>query len=289
MKLLVTVLLVADTANTIFDFCWIYDALINHFDDPPALHVADWMFATDPVMVGTISTIVQLFFAWRVQVLTAWPLVTAAIIVTALTSFMGAVGTTIAVTLYPQFMHFHKFQVIVILWLASSVACDILITLAISWYLKYTQAGFHHSDHIGNKVIRMTVKNGLITSVCATVDLIAFVTSTTGLHLAFNFPLSKLYTNILMASLHSRRGWKYGSDETGGARVEALFTSQVVVGRDALPASLPATDIDDYGYELRSVASKTSHDLETGTRQNLPPDIKAIPLPRVELTQSSDV
>lgn len=33
----------------------------------------------------------------------------------------------------------------------------------------------------------------------------------TGLHLAFNLPLSKLYTNSLMSSLNSRSGWKYGS------------------------------------------------------------------------------
>ena len=33
----------------------------------------------------------------------------------------------------------------------------------------------------------------------------------TGLHLAFNLPLSKLYTNSLMSSLNSRSGWKYGT------------------------------------------------------------------------------
>ena len=33
----------------------------------------------------------------------------------------------------------------------------------------------------------------------------------TGLHLAFNLPLSKLYTNSLMSSLNSRTGWQYDS------------------------------------------------------------------------------
>ncbi len=31
----------------------------------------------------------------------------------------------------------------------------------------------------------------------------------TGLHLIFNLPLSKLYTNSLMSSLNSRTGWQY--------------------------------------------------------------------------------
>lgn len=33
-------------------------------------------------------------------------------------------------------------------------------------------------------------------------------------HLAFNFPLAKLYTNSLMSSLNSRAGWRYQSSET---------------------------------------------------------------------------
>ena len=32
-------------------------------------------------------------------------------------------------------------------------------------------------------------------------------------HLIFNFPLCKLYTNSLMSSLNSRRGWKFGSSD----------------------------------------------------------------------------
>lgn len=32
-----------------------------------------------------------------------------------------------------------------------------------------------------------------------------------GLHLIFNLPLSKLYTNSLMSSLNSRQGWQYDS------------------------------------------------------------------------------
>ncbi|KAJ3558589.1 hypothetical protein NM688_g836 [Phlebia brevispora] len=70
IKVLVAVLLFADTVNTAFDMVWIYDVLINHFTDVSALARANWVFATDPALVGIIATICQLFFAWRVKTLT---------------------------------------------------------------------------------------------------------------------------------------------------------------------------------------------------------------------------
>ncbi len=36
-----------------------------------------------------------------------------------------------------------------------------------------------------------------------------------GLHLVFNLPLSKLYTNSLMSSLNSRAGWRFGGTGNG--------------------------------------------------------------------------
>lgn len=69
----------------------------------------------------------------------------------------------------------------------------------------------------------------MITALCAIVDLIAFLASVScrlstklechlpiftqpgGIHLVFNLPLAKLYTNSLMSSLNSRAGWKYGN------------------------------------------------------------------------------
>jgi len=256
MKALVTSLLIADTMNTIFGFCWIYGVVINHFADVSALTQANWVFATDPVMVGTTATIVQVFFAWRVKVLTGCLISTAAIVLTATTSFLGSLGTTIAVVLYPEFIHFQRFRVIVIVWLVSSVVCDITITATISWYLRHYQAGFPESDGTVSKVIRITVQNGLITSVAATVDLISYLATPSGLHLAFNFPLSKLYTNVLMASLHSRAGWRYGNADSAMSRADPMFTSQVVMGRDGLPTTLPTTDFEDCGYELHNTPRK---------------------------------
>lgn len=87
----------------------------------------------------------------------------------------------------------------------------------------------------------VTVQTGMITAICAVIDLIAFLASVSlvlfrveallayspmlqpsGLHLVFNLPLSKLYANSLMSSLNSRAGWKYGNSV--GNALNAVMT-----------------------------------------------------------------
>ena len=50
----------------------------------------------------------------------------------------------------------------------------------------------------------------------------------TGLHLIFNLPLSKLYTNSLMSSLNSRAGWKYGTGIGKGLNPGGSTTSETI-------------------------------------------------------------
>ncbi|KAL4253774.1 DUF6534 domain-containing protein [Abortiporus biennis] len=234
MKLLVATLFIADTINCVFDIYWIYDSLINHFSDPDVLLTGNWVFATDPAMVGTISTIVQLFFAWRVKVLTdnIWAVIL--IIATSLCSVLGGIGTSIGIRIVPQFDEFQKFQAIVIVWLIGAAVCDVAITISLSWYLRRHKTGFSNTDGILNKIIRLTVQNGLLTAIWAVIDLITFLVTDTGLHLAFNFPLAKLYTNSLMSSLNSRAGWKFQSSESTNQKNIQLSDTYGRHNRDVL-------------------------------------------------------
>lgn len=76
-------------------------------------------------------------------------------------------------------------------------------------------------------IATVTVQTGLVTALCATLDLICFFASVsntisaqpcnllsmkqpTALHTAFNEPMAQLYANSLMSSLNSRSGWGYG-------------------------------------------------------------------------------
>ncbi|EIM90931.1 uncharacterized protein STEHIDRAFT_152615 [Stereum hirsutum FP-91666 SS1] len=209
LRCFIGILFVADTINTVFDMQLVYDALINHFSDESYLEVATWVFRTDPA--GVIGMAVQLFFAWRVKVLTNSIWATILVGFCAFVSCCAGVATAIAVGIVPRFVEFQTFKPAVIIWLALSALCDCLITLILVSYLRKQKSAFVVTDGIVDRIIRLTVQTGLITSIVAVAALIAFLASPNGLHLVFNMPLAKLYTNSLLSSLNARTGWAYNS------------------------------------------------------------------------------
>ncbi|KAI0755216.1 hypothetical protein C8Q80DRAFT_418356 [Daedaleopsis nitida] len=219
MKLFVFTLFFCDTLNCCLDVAFLYIPLVNNFGNTDKVIVSTWVFATDPFMTAFIAALVQLFFAWRVKVLTSNIFAVAVIVICSIAQLCGGLGTSIAVGMIPAFVEFQKFKVIVIVWLAFSAVADTLITAALVWHLRKNKTGMVFTDDIINKIIRLTVQTGLITALCAIIDLILFLVSPSGLHLIFNLPLSKLYTNSLMSSLNSRQGWQYDSS-AGVSNVE---------------------------------------------------------------------
>ncbi|KAF7985556.1 hypothetical protein HWV62_3815 [Athelia sp. TMB] len=212
-KCLVLFLFIADTVNIVFDLVYVYQSLVIHFGDSPYLSTANWVFATDPAMTGIIASSVQLFFAWRIFIITKSKFATAAVVVGAFVGVFGSIGTSIAVEIVPEFTEFVKFKSIVIIWLVSSVATDVCIAFVLSHYLQTHKTSFSKTNDMVNRIIRLTVQTGAITAIWATVDLIVYLVDNTGTHLIFNVPLSKLYSNSLMSSLNSRKGWNFGESQ----------------------------------------------------------------------------
>ncbi|TFY63802.1 hypothetical protein EVJ58_g3034 [Rhodofomes roseus] len=204
LKCYVALLLLADTLNSIFNMWWIYNVLINNFGDVAALENADWLFETEEALAGIIAMIVQMFFAWRILRLTRNYIAVAVIVAASLVGGLSGIGTAIAVAMRPAFAGFQHLKVIVILWLMGAAVCDVLITLALSWHLRQQRTGFSHTDTIISKIIQLTVSNGLVTAGFAVADIVAFLSTPRGIHVAFNYALVKLYGNSMMSSLNSR-------------------------------------------------------------------------------------
>ncbi|KII90546.1 hypothetical protein PLICRDRAFT_173946 [Plicaturopsis crispa FD-325 SS-3] len=223
LKLFVALLLFADTVNSVFDVIYLYDSLVIHFGNDAFLTKANWVFATDPAMTGIIATFVQLFFAWRVKVLNRKnTYIVIAIVIFALAGCLCSIATSIAVGIVPDFINFQKFKSVVIVWLVSSSICDVIITFSLVWHLRLQKTGFRATDDIVNRIVRVTVQTGLLTAIWAIVDLIVFLVNPTGLHLIFNVPLSKLYTNSLLSSMNARGGWAFkGHSEQQSAESKA--------------------------------------------------------------------
>ncbi|KXN82340.1 hypothetical protein AN958_02670 [Leucoagaricus sp. SymC.cos] len=133
---------------------------------------------------------VQLFFSWRIWILTRNVIIAAVVVLLSLAAGACAIVTTYEITIIPEFVRYQEF--------------------------KKHKTGFKSSDMVIDRIIRVTMQTGLLTSMLAIVDLIVYLADPTGTHLIFNFPLCKLYSNSLMSSLNSRGGWRYDSSVTSG-------------------------------------------------------------------------
>ncbi|EKM82037.1 hypothetical protein AGABI1DRAFT_105410 [Agaricus bisporus var. burnettii JB137-S8] len=171
LKLFVFTVFLADTVNSVLDIVYIYMCLIVHFGDTDYLKVTNWQFSSAPVLTGIIALMVQLFFAWRIQLLTRNWFLVAVVSMLSLASAICATVITWFVTVVPQFDRFQEFQGVVIGWLSCAAAADILITTILVWHLRMHKTGFKKSDIVVDRIIRMTVQTGLVTSVVAIVDL----------------------------------------------------------------------------------------------------------------------
>ncbi|KAF9046279.1 hypothetical protein BJ165DRAFT_1140115 [Panaeolus papilionaceus] len=144
MKIFVVFLLVLDTANSVFDFIYLYQSLITYFGDDIRLATANWLFATDPALTAIIASLVQGFFAWRIHVLTQSRVLVLLVAMGSVAGTIGGVITSCEVGRTPRFVDFQDFKSFVILWLVSESITDILVTTILVWHLKSTKLGTLH-------------------------------------------------------------------------------------------------------------------------------------------------
>ncbi|KAF8968727.1 hypothetical protein BDZ97DRAFT_1755025 [Flammula alnicola] len=308
IKIFVAVLFALDIFNTACGAAYLYKALIIHFNDPAYLNEATWLldmgkyFSSfhreressrsvhiyiDPPITGVIVTTVQSFFAWRIYVLTkSWifPLI---IIATAITGGITAILTPMEIAKAPHILDLIKAKVLSVLWrFAKTLPLTLETCLSVGRYPHYRDSGdipskhktgFEGSDMLVDRIIRLTIQTGLITSVVALINLVVYLSDTTGLHLLFNFALCKLYSNSLMSTLNSRGIWTSGpSGMSTGRETEDHATSMTINYRPQIvqpPPMKPSEIINFNGKKHTEVyVNVESHELQDGTgmRSQLP-------------------
>ncbi|KAL1690329.1 hypothetical protein GGG16DRAFT_114233 [Schizophyllum commune] len=230
LRLLVLFLFLADTAHTAFTMAYMYIALIVHYDDPPYLQHTTWVFATEPALVGIIGGSVQLFFSWRVRMLTGNVFLAGIIAACALTACLSGIGTAISCMMISVFSELHRSLPVVGVWFGSASLVDILVAGSLVNYLRRHRTGIRSTDTQVDRIIRLTVQTDVITSLWGIrigylMHMLLYLLEHKGWHLMFNFSLAKIYTNSLMSSLNSRQGWHWQMDnvspsQTAGQNVK---------------------------------------------------------------------
>ncbi|KAI6045439.1 hypothetical protein EDC04DRAFT_2635542, partial [Pisolithus marmoratus] len=112
-----------------------------------------------------------------------------------------------------------------------------------------------------NRILRMTVQTGVLTTIVAIVDLTCYLTVSSGFHLIFSMALSKLYINCMLSTLNARGAWKYESYDNRSSENEASY------GRNNHPRSVvfqpqstqPEVFVEVESCQMTDTGDKPSH------------------------------
>ncbi|KAL0573596.1 hypothetical protein V5O48_008355 [Marasmius crinis-equi] len=225
LKSLVGFVFFANLLNTGFVVADLYLALISNYMNPTFLAVSTWLFDTDPVIVGLLAGSIQLFFAWRVKVLTKRLYLGLLAAALALAQIICAMLMAWKCRQFPAWADFKSFTDLIYAWMISTILVDLVITAI----LRGHKTGMK-SDELVDRIIRLTIQTGALTSMWALADLITFLAIPgQAVHLVFQLSMVKLYTHSLMSSLNSRGVW-IGRDETSG--INTINTTGKIVFKD---------------------------------------------------------
>jgi len=259
LKIFVIVLLAADTLTSAFDVACVYIPLVTNFGNPYYIEFAFWVDVTEPVMTGICAMMVQMFFAWRIKVLTNNIPLVCLVVFSSIVMGCGALGTSIAIHKIPAWEDFHQFKAIVIVWLVGAIVTDTLITASLVLRLKQHDNGFPGTTDRLNKIIRLTVQTGLATTIIEIVHLVTFLALATGIHLIFNLPLGRLYTNSLMSTLNARASdWNNNSvlDANPGSMAVSRERTLQFSHNGAKQMTSPEVFVDIEAHQMVDVADK---------------------------------
>jgi len=174
--------------------------------DMRELDAVGWLWFSVPVLGSIISCLGQVFYAWRISILSQSYWVSGVVLILSLLQFgtglySGAYAHIIGVFSQVQIREYKTTCV----WLGGTALCDVIIAISMMYYLQRSKTGFKQTAALISKFIRITVETGLVCATFAILDLALFLAfKENNYHLAPSIALSKLYSNSLLAVFNAR-------------------------------------------------------------------------------------
>lgn len=198
------------------------DHFILHFGNTDIFFNLKTAVLSVNVLAGIAAFIVQVFYAYRIHILSNTKLGPCMIIVLALSGLVGALISGIKGF---QLGHLSAelsknliFVIPAIIWWSCSALCDVCIALYMTYLLSRRGTGFRETQILINRLTRLAIETGICTALVAIVVLLAFVLwPQTSYNAPAALSLAKLYSNSLLVLFNSRM-------RIAGSREEQLLS-----------------------------------------------------------------
>ncbi|KAF8514946.1 hypothetical protein BU17DRAFT_94035 [Hysterangium stoloniferum] len=205
-KVIVGWVVIIETLQTILSTRDAFRVFGTNWGNLENLNEIGWLWFSTPVLGSIITSTAQLFFGWRIYILSQKIYIPA---VTIVLSFVQCGAGLWGGIFAHQLGLFSEVQIhaspITSAWLGGAALCDVIIAISMIYYLLKSRTGFHKTDMLLTRLVRVTVETGLICATFAILDLVLFLSfENNNYHLAPSIALSKLYTNSLLVALNAR-------------------------------------------------------------------------------------
>ncbi|KZP16281.1 hypothetical protein FIBSPDRAFT_958154 [Athelia psychrophila] len=204
-KLFVLIVFTLDILSSILAMAWLYWLLIDNWGQIEAFKYGDWLLVADPMVAGILVCMVQCFFAWRIQIIAGKKWLTMVIVFCAFVTMCGGIGSGIMVIFVPSYAALANFKQFASICLISAAVGDIIITTSLTYHLRRYKGNCDATDEVLDRIINLTVQNGLLTSLVAIVDICLYMSTSIPYHMALSFLMPKLYSNTVLSSLNARK------------------------------------------------------------------------------------
>ncbi|KDR74737.1 hypothetical protein GALMADRAFT_249629 [Galerina marginata CBS 339.88] len=180
-----------------------------------------------------LATLVQCFYAMRVWFVSRKKLwLVSAIVILSITQFVGGFALVSYFTTvnnidaaYLKFSHISGS-----IELGSSIACDILISGSLWWYLRKGRGNVFRSTRGAiDALIHQAVNIGLLTNIIALVNLTTWLSlpQSDFTWAVFHFAVGKVYVNSMLVSLNTREKIRHNMGSTDGSAYLASSTFDI--------------------------------------------------------------
>ncbi|KAK0227585.1 hypothetical protein IW262DRAFT_1454726 [Armillaria fumosa] len=168
-----------------------------------------------PIMSGIVACVGQVFYGFRIFILSKSQIIPIFITCLSLTSTVASIVTGVYSFEAGNIIELNKrkINIAVGIWCGSSALCDIVIAICMTYYLMRSSTNFRRTQLLITKLIRLTIETGSVTAAVALATVALF----------FLFPhqtyyttpallIPKLYANTVFMVLNSRMRIMGGRD-----------------------------------------------------------------------------
>ncbi|KAJ7590275.1 hypothetical protein C8J56DRAFT_1163864 [Mycena floridula] len=189
-----------------------YMLFCKRWGDPAVLLRSGLIWLYVPLMGSLMSFVAQLFWAWRLRLLTQVIWLPLAIITCSFTQIIAAwVGGIDGRSILDVRNLVIEFKPLTI-WIVSTATADMIIVVAMLYFF-YKNRGTDTNAML-SKILFLTVETGMCCATVAILDLVMYLTfKHENWHVCVAIALSKVYANSLFLVLNSRKGGKYMKTE----------------------------------------------------------------------------